>query len=102
VVLSFIKRIIGICGACADWFEAKFDTAKPWEWAVNTGFKLPPNAQYVENFNVIKPEAGKQAYARVSAAMSNEMFYNQASKSGLMTLGAQHGVSTTHSIAYNG
>jgi hypothetical protein len=73
--------------------SVKFDTKKPWDWAVKTGFSLPPNAQFVENFNVITPVKGKQAYARVSAGMSNEMFYSQASKSGLMTLGAQHGVS---------
>jgi hypothetical protein len=47
----------------------------------------------VESYNVIQPVKGKQAYARVSAGMSNEMFYTQAAKSGLMTLGAQHGVS---------
>jgi hypothetical protein len=47
----------------------------------------------VPQYNVIKPDAGKNAYARVSAGMYNELFYTQASKSGLMTVGAQHGVS---------
>ena len=42
--------------------------------------------------NVIKPEPGKQAYARVSGGMYNEMFFLQADKSGFMTPGAQHGV----------
>ena len=44
--------------------------------------------------NTIKPVPGKQAYARVSAAMYNELFYTQADKSELMTVGAQHGVSS--------
>lgn len=42
--------------------------------------------------NVIKV-TGDHAYARVSAGIYNEMFFTQASKSGLMTLGAQHNVS---------
>jgi hypothetical protein len=46
----------------------------------------------VPQYNVIKPEKGKQAYARVPASMYNELFYTQADKSGLMTIGAQHGV----------
>jgi hypothetical protein len=46
----------------------------------------------VPAFNVIKPIPGQQAYARVSGGMYNELFYTQADKSGLMTLGAQHGV----------
>jgi hypothetical protein len=50
------------------------------------GDELPPH-------NIIKVEPGKQAYARVPAAMYNEQFYTQADKSGLMTIGAQHGVS---------
>jgi hypothetical protein len=44
----------------------------------------------IDQFNVINPK-GKQAYARVSAGMYNELFFSQADKSGLMTLGAQHG-----------
>jgi hypothetical protein len=47
----------------------------------------------IDSFNVISPKPGQQAYARVSAGMYNELFYTQASKSGLMTIGAQHGVS---------
>jgi FAD binding domain len=43
--------------------------------------------------NVIKPVTGKQAVARVSAAMSHEVFYDAADKSGLFVMGAQHGVS---------
>jgi hypothetical protein len=70
----------------------KFDPAKPWEWAVKTGFKLPPNAEYVPGFNKIKP-TGEFAYARVPAGLHNEEFFSQADASGLMTLGAQHGVS---------
>jgi hypothetical protein len=45
----------------------------------------------VDHYNVIKPSPGQQAYARVSASMYNELFFSQAAKSGLMTLGAQHG-----------
>jgi hypothetical protein len=47
----------------------------------------------IPTHNVIQPIPGKQAYARVSGGMYNEMFYQQAADSGLMTLGAQHGVS---------
>jgi hypothetical protein len=47
----------------------------------------------IPQFNTIKPDRGKHAYARISAGMYNEMFYTQADKSGLMTIGAQHGVS---------
>jgi hypothetical protein len=46
----------------------------------------------VPTHNVIKPIPGKQAYARVSGGMYNELFFTQAADSGLMTLGAQHGV----------
>jgi hypothetical protein len=45
----------------------------------------------IDQFNIIKPKAGEQAYARVTAGMFNELFFSQADKSGLMTLGAQHG-----------
>ena len=69
----------------------KLDTSKPWEWAVKTGFQLPPNAEFVPGFNKIKP-TGEVAYARVPAGLHNEEFFTQADASGLMTLGAQHGV----------
>jgi hypothetical protein len=46
----------------------------------------------IPQFNIIKPKPGQSAYARVSAAMYNELFFTQADKSGLMTIGAQHGV----------
>jgi hypothetical protein len=46
----------------------------------------------LEQFNIIKPKPGQPAYARVSAGMYNELFFSQADKSGLMTVGAQHGV----------
>jgi hypothetical protein len=46
----------------------------------------------VPAFNTIKPIPGKQAYARITAGMYNELFYTQADASGLMTVGAQHGV----------
>lgn len=46
----------------------------------------------VPQYNIIKPDPKKPAYARVSAGMYNELFYTQADKSGLMTVGAQHGV----------
>lgn len=46
----------------------------------------------VPAYNKIKV-TGDHAYARVSGGMYNEMFFTQASKSGLMTLGAQHNVS---------
>jgi len=45
----------------------------------------------LDQFNIIKPKPGQQAYARVTAGMFNELFFTQADKSGLMTLGAQHG-----------
>jgi hypothetical protein len=45
----------------------------------------------IDQFNIIKPNPGQQAYARVTAGMFNELFFTQADKSGLMTLGAQHG-----------
>jgi hypothetical protein len=69
----------------------KFDPSKPWEWAVKTGFKLPQNVEWVPSFNKIKP-TGEFAYARVTAGLHNEEFFTQADASGLMTLGAQHGV----------
>jgi hypothetical protein len=53
------------------------------------------NPSSVPTHNIITPIPGKQAYARVSGAMYNEMFYEQAADSGLMTLGAQHGVSSS-------
>jgi hypothetical protein len=56
-------------------------------------FSLPPVAEAVPAHNVIKAVPGKVGYARVSGAMYNELFYDQADKSGYMTLGAQHGVS---------
>lgn len=46
----------------------------------------------VPPYNVIN-HGGKPAYARVSGGMYNELFFTQADKSGLMTAGAQHGVS---------
>jgi Berberine and berberine like/FAD binding domain len=46
----------------------------------------------VKDYNIITPpKAGGHAYARISAGMYNELFFDQADKSGLMTLGAQHG-----------
>jgi hypothetical protein len=60
--------------------------------AASSNFTLPALAEAVRGYNIIKPEAGKQSYARISAGMNNELFFNQADKSGLMTLGAQHGV----------
>ena len=45
----------------------------------------------IDQFNIISPKRGQQAYARVTAGMYNELFFSQAAKSGLMTLGAQHG-----------
>jgi hypothetical protein len=48
----------------------------------------------VPDSNTIKLDEGAtHAYARVSAGIYNEQFYEQAAKSGLMTVGAQHGVS---------
>jgi len=47
----------------------------------------------IGQYNVIKPKPGQPAYARVPASMYNELFFTQADKSGLMTVGAQHGVS---------
>jgi hypothetical protein len=47
----------------------------------------------VPQYNTIKLEPGAtHAYARISAAVYNEQFYEAADKSGLMTVGAQHGV----------
>lgn len=44
--------------------------------------------------NTIKLDEGAtHAYARIPAGVYNEQFYEQADKSGLMTVGAQHGVS---------
>jgi hypothetical protein len=57
------------------------------------GMNMGGHPSSVPDHNIIKPIPGKQAYARVSGAMYNELFYNQAADSGLMTLGAQHGVS---------
>jgi hypothetical protein len=46
----------------------------------------------VKDYNIITPpKAGGHAYARISAGVYNELFFDQADKSGLMTLGAQHG-----------
>jgi hypothetical protein len=61
--------------------------------ATSSNFTLPPLAEVVRGFNVIQPEAGKQQYARIAAGVYNELFFTQADQSGLMTLGAQHGVS---------
>lgn len=45
-------------------------------------------------YNTIKLDEGTtHAYARIPAGVYNEQFYEQAAKSGLMTVGAQHGVS---------
>jgi hypothetical protein len=55
-------------------------------------FNLPPVAEVVQAHNVIKAIPGKVGYARISGAMYNELFFDQADKSGYMTLGAQHGV----------
>lgn len=46
----------------------------------------------VPEFNTITPVPGKQAYARIAGGVYNEMFFDQADKSGLMTAGAQHNV----------
>lgn len=47
----------------------------------------------VPEYNTIKLDEGQtHAYARIPAGIYNEQFYTQASKSGLMTIGAQHGV----------
>jgi hypothetical protein len=78
--------------------DVKFDPSKPWEWGQKTGFQLPPNAQVVDGFNKIKL-TGKHAYARIPGSMYNEKLFAQAHESGLMTLGAQHGVSMSfHSL----
>jgi hypothetical protein len=50
-----------------------------------------PAAGEVPQYNVIKAATDKPAYARISAGVYNEMFFNQAHASGLMTAGAQHG-----------
>jgi hypothetical protein len=55
------------------------------------GHGSAPNAGEVPAFNVIKAAPDRPAYARVSAGIYNEMFFNQAHASGLMTAGAQHG-----------
>ncbi|TLD35106.1 Mitochondrial intermediate peptidase [Venturia nashicola] len=53
------------------------------------GMSMPSK---VKDYNTITPpKAGGHAYARISAGMYNELFFDQADKSGLMTLGAQHG-----------
>lgn len=53
------------------------------------GMNMPSQ---VKDYNTITPpKAGGHAYARISAGMYNELFFDQADKSGLMTLGAQHG-----------
>jgi hypothetical protein len=62
---------------------------KRQEHGSNTDGHGAPNE--IDQFNVIKLKPGQQAYARVSAGMYNELFFSQADKSGLMTLGAQHG-----------
>jgi hypothetical protein len=46
----------------------------------------------VPEYNTITPIPGKQAYARIAGGVYNEMFFDQADKSGLMTAGAQHNV----------
>jgi hypothetical protein len=46
----------------------------------------------VPEFNTITPVPGKQSYARIAGGVYNEMFFDQADKSGLMTAGAQHNV----------
>jgi hypothetical protein len=55
------------------------------------GHGAAPKAGEVPAFNVIKAAPDRPAYARVSAGIYNEMFFNQAHASGLMTAGAQHG-----------
>jgi hypothetical protein len=53
----------------------------------------PPTA--VPAYNKIKLRHGQtHAYARIPAGIFNEMFFTQAHESGLMTLGAQHNVSS--------
>jgi hypothetical protein len=46
----------------------------------------------VPEYNKITLVPGKQAYARIAGGVYNEMFFDQADKSGLMTAGAQHNV----------
>jgi hypothetical protein len=54
---------------------------------------MPGMTMEVPQYNTIKLDAGQtHGYARVSAATYNEQFYTQAAASGLMTIGAQHGV----------
>lgn len=55
------------------------------------GHGMAPSAE-VPQYNVIKADPEKPAYARISAGVYNELFFNQAHASGLMTAGAQHGV----------
>jgi hypothetical protein len=55
------------------------------------GHGSAPKAGEVPAFNVIKAAKDRPAYARISAGVYNEMFFNQAHASGLMTAGAQHG-----------
>jgi hypothetical protein len=69
-----------------------YDQEKPWEWAVKTGYRPPKEAEYVPSFNVIKPDAGKGGFVRITAGMNNEEVYHQASHSGLMSMGGQHPV----------
>jgi hypothetical protein len=70
-----------------------FDTKKPWEWGQKTGFVFEAGANAVNEFNKITVEKGKGAFARVPAGMYNEKFFGQSHANGLMSLGAQHGVS---------
>lgn len=50
-----------------------------------------PATSEVPQFNVIKAAPDRPAYARISAGVYNELFFDQAHASGLMTAGAQHG-----------
>jgi hypothetical protein len=54
----------------------------------------------VPEFNTITPVPGKQAYARIAVGVYNEMFFDQADKSGLMTAGAQHNVIVLTVVLY--
>jgi hypothetical protein len=54
---------------------------------------MPGMTMEIPQYNTIKLDAGQtHGYARIPAAIYNEQFYTQASASGLMTVGAQHGV----------
>ncbi|KAF1810030.1 FAD-binding domain-containing protein [Eremomyces bilateralis CBS 781.70] len=94
---DFMARADARSGLRIDMSQFNENTVFATSW--KCGDVLTPGA----SVNKITPVPGEQAVARVSASMYHEKFYEEASQSGLFTMGAQHGgVSTIGGWAQGG